>query len=154
MNALLLMLATIPPYAGVVPATYPDDVLHAAAAVQQMYAESRGRIDAAIAANPMIEVDRESLVQLYARASKMEWQHRPLMEPDIMPDGKQREDADKNPLWRPVLKNGEQVYVREYTGGPIESRKTWLWTHDSDPRDCWRAALALKAIADKIGGQR
>ena len=95
MNALLLMLATIPPYTGVVPATYPDDVLHAAAAVQQMYAESRGRIDAAIAANPMIEVDRESLVQLYARASKMEWQH---------------------------SVDGRLVY----TGGPIESRKTWL----------------------------
>jgi len=154
MNALLLMLATIPPYTGVVPATYPDDVLHAAAAVQQMYAESRGRIDAAIAANPMIEVDRESLVQLYARASKMEWQHRLLIEPDITPDGEQREDANKIPLWRPALKDGKQVYVFDYTGGPAECRKNWLWTHDSDPRDCLRAALALKAIADKIGGQR
>ena len=154
MNALLLMLATIPPYTGVVPATYPDDVLHAAAAVQQMYAESRGRIDAAIAANPMIEVDRESLVRLYARASKMEWQYRLLTEPDIGPDGKQRKDANKIPLWRPILKDGKQMYVFDYTGGPAECRKNWLWTHDSDPRDCLRAALALKAIADEIGGQR
>ena len=123
MNALLLMLATIPPYADGVPATYPDDVLLAAAAVQQVYGEARARIDGARLADPTIEVDEVALARLYARASKMEWQH---------------------------SVDGGIVY----TGGPVEARKTWLWTHDSDPRDCWRAAVTLKKIADEIGGQR
>lgn len=123
MNALLLMLATIPPYADGVPATYPTDVLLAAATVQQSYSEARSRIDAAMAADPTIEVDKVALSRLYARASKMEWQH----------------SADGGVV---------------YTGGPVETRQTWLWTHDSDPRDCWRAVVALRKIADEIGGQR
>jgi hypothetical protein len=156
MNALLLILATIPPYTDGVPATYPEDVYAAAVEVHLLYARSRGVIDAALQENPALDVDRHVLSRLYAEAGKMEYQHSPLMEPDILPDGSRRTDAFGNPLWRPAIKDGKQVYVLDYTGGPLESRTAWLWTHDSDPRACWRAAVALKKIADEVsqGGAR
>jgi hypothetical protein len=158
MNALLLILATIPPYTDGVPATYPEDVYAAAVETYLLYSRSRGVIDKALQENPALDVDREVLSRLYAEAGKMEYQHRPLMEPDILPDGSRRlsEDPPFHPLWRPVIKNGKQVYVLDYTGGPLESRTAWLWTHDSDPRACWRAAVALKKIADEVsqGGAR
>jgi len=156
MNALLLILATIPPYTDGVPATYPEDVHAAAVEVHLLYSRSRGIIDAALQENPALDIDREVLSRLYAEAAKLEYQHRPLMEPDILPNGSRRTDAYGNPLWRPAIKNGKQVYVLDYTGGPLECKTAWLWTHDSDPRDCLRAAVALKEIADEVlqGGTR
>jgi len=143
MNALLLLLATIPPYPdGMTPTTYPEEVYLAAVAVQELYIESRGRIDKELFQNPASNIDRKKLGKLCETCSLLEWQMRPVLEKYI--------DADGNEAVRKVYKDGKQVFTPQYTGGPLRAKKTWVWTHDTDPRDCLKAALELKDIADDI----
>jgi hypothetical protein len=143
MNAILLLLATIPPYPdGMTPVTYREEIYLAAAAVHEVYIESRGRIDKELLENPASNIDREKLYKLYETCSLLEWQMRPVLETYM--------DADGNVKRRKVYKNGKQVFTPQYTGGPLRANKTWVWTHNTDPRDCLEAALILKNLADDI----